>query len=109
VKPLRKQYPDVQARGTLSCGADRIGDLFRGIAVLEISRGDDDLAWYWAQALHSGGKVYGVELTRFGTGEKYRVTLDGDAFTCDCPDAVYRQRSCKHVRALHSSLCRNGE
>jgi hypothetical protein len=105
----RKVYPDIEARGQLSCGTDRIGDLFRGVAVLEISRGDDDLSWYWAQAIHDGGRVVGVELTKFGTGEKYRVTCDGDAFTCDCPDSVYRGRRCKHVAALHSALCHQGD
>jgi hypothetical protein len=47
-RPARrpKSYPDVEARGTLTTGADRLADLFAGVAVLEIARGDDDLAWY---------------------------------------------------------------
>jgi hypothetical protein len=105
-------FPDVLACGTLTTGTDRLHDLFTGAAVLAVTTGDDTdstTTLYWCQAIHDDGRVLGFELTKFGAGHKYSVVLDGDTFTCDCPDSTFRNRSCKHVAALHSALCHHGE
>jgi YD repeat-containing protein len=37
-------------------------------------------------------------------GTTYRVTLDADgALACDCPDATYRERECKHCRHVRDA------
>jgi hypothetical protein len=106
-----KSYPDVETRGTLTTGADRLADLFAGAAVLEIARGDDDVTWYWCRALHDRGHIYGLELTKFATGETYQLVMDpeGGAWSCSCPDHVFRGRECKHLRGAHSALVHHGE
>jgi hypothetical protein len=83
-----------------------LADLIAGVAVLDIS-GPTGNTSYWARALTDGdGRIYGVELLRFGTGQTYQVTFDPDAsaWQCDCPDSTFRGRSCKHVAALHDAL-----
>jgi hypothetical protein len=97
----------VEALGRLVCGADRVHDLVHGHAVLIVTRGNK-ATLYWAQAVTDGGKIVALDLTKFGGGEKYRVALEDDAFVCDCPDATYRLRRCKHVAALHSALTHPG-
>jgi hypothetical protein len=38
-------------------------------------------------------------------GTVYQLTSDRDGeLSCDCPDATYRQRACKHVAALVAAL-----
>jgi hypothetical protein len=102
-----QQLPDVQATGTLTTGTDRLADLFAGAAVLAVTKGDDsdrDVTLYWAQAILDAGKVVCIDLTKFGTGEKYRVGIDGDRWECDCPDCCYRTRICKHIGGLRDAL-----
>jgi hypothetical protein len=98
-----KTFPDVEATGQLACGSDRIHDLIHGHAVLTVTKGQQ-ATLYWVQAVTDGGKIVALDLTKFGGGEKYRVALEDDAFVCDCPDATYRCRRCKHVAALHDAL-----
>jgi hypothetical protein len=73
------------------------------------------LQWPFPGVLQINGTAYTVTaLTNEQTGqiEGYRLvkqdgtTYDVDAhwWTCDCPDAVYRNRECKHVKALRAAL-----
>jgi hypothetical protein len=107
----RKAHPDVEARGTLFCGTDRLGDLFAGCAILTIARGDDDRADYWLEAVPDRltGRIAALDLRRFGSGETYRISIDGDNFHCDCPDSVYRGRRCKHLAAVSDALTKAQE
>jgi hypothetical protein len=41
-------------------------------------------------------KVYDIDIT------------PGYGWPCDCPDALYQNRECKHVRALRAALTQNG-
>jgi hypothetical protein len=41
-------------------------------------------------------KVYDIDIT------------PGYGWQCDCPDALYQNRECKHVRALRAALASNG-
>jgi hypothetical protein len=98
----------VEARGRLDTGEDRWADLLSGVAILAITKGDgtdSDTTLYWARAVGDAGRLVDIDLTRFNTGEKYRVAIDPrGAWECDCPDAVYRNRRCKHVSALTDAL-----
>jgi hypothetical protein len=49
-----------------------------------------------------GGRLW--DLTK-ADGTTYRLCADHDAdLTCDCPDATYRERTCKHVLALQAGF-----
>lgn len=37
-------------------------------------------------------------------GTAYDLEPAGESFRCDCPDAVYRERECKHAKALCAAL-----
>jgi hypothetical protein len=105
----RKTYPPSDARGRLDAGADRHADIIAGVAILTISRGDAtdvDSALYWVKALVSGGRVVGFDLRKFGTGVEHRVTVcpDTGAWGCDCADAIFRDRVCKHQSAMLTAL-----
>jgi hypothetical protein len=42
-------------------------------------------------------------------GTTYRLCRDRDAdLTCDCPDATYRGRACKHVHAVQAAYAQLG-
>jgi len=100
----RKQYPDVEASGRLFCGTDRIEDIVRGRAVVDI-HGGGRVTSFWLEAVLDAGKIVALRLRKFGTGEVHQVTLEGGTFVCDCPDSTFRNRSCRHVAGLHSALC----
>jgi hypothetical protein len=38
----------------------------------------------------------------------YDIELAGKELRCDCPDATFQSRECKHARALRASLAGNG-
>ena len=102
VKSARKPQLSVQVTGALITG---LADLFDGCAILEI---DDarELTSYWCSASTDvQGRIAGLHLQKFATGEKYDppATLDD----CDCPDAIYRSvrpGGCKHQVALRQAL-----
>lgn len=37
-------------------------------------------------------------------GAYYKVLLDGDSYTCTCPDNTTRETLCKHIRAVKEGL-----
>jgi hypothetical protein len=82
-----------------------LADLFNDCAILEITDAAGELTPYWCGAIaEADGRIVGVRLQKFGTGEKYHVTFDGQSWECDCPDCTYRNRDCKHLVALHHAL-----
>jgi hypothetical protein len=82
-------------------GGYSAADLLQGVAVLEVLRPEDS-SFYWAAVVADAGRVIGWQLRKFGTGELYFV--NADCTECDCPDAVYRGRACKHMAALRQAL-----
>ena len=42
-------------------------------------------------------------------GTTYDIAAAADRWTCDCPDATYRQRECKHSAALRAALKAAGQ
>jgi hypothetical protein len=38
----------------------------------------------------------------------YDLEVTGYGLVCDCPDATFQQRECKHARALRAALVKNG-
>ncbi len=59
------------------------------------------------------GETVGYRLMKLTDYIIDRVVYDidvccGKDWLCDCPDATYQQRECKHVRALRAALASNG-
>lgn len=106
----RKPLCPVQIEATLTGGDESLAyDLCHGGAILEIVSGDEtdrDETCYWTRFLFgSTSEPYAVELTKFGSHEKYVVTLADER--CDCPDATYRPGrpgGCRHKVALRLTL-----
>jgi hypothetical protein len=49
-----------------------------------------------------GGRLWEL---RKADGTAYTLTVNADAeLACDCPDATYRHRECKHVTSLKAAL-----
>jgi hypothetical protein len=113
-RPRRQRKPllpvQVQAKLTGSNNpADLPDELARGVAILEIVSGDEtdrDVRSYWIRFLFDRNRQsYAVELVRFGSRERYVITLADEQ--CDCPDATYRPDrpgGCKHCVALRQVL-----
>lgn len=51
------------------------------------------------------GKVTGYRLVK-DDDEGYDVDATGKDWHCTCADSTYRQRECKHVKALRAALSR---
>jgi hypothetical protein len=60
---------------------------------------------YSITILKSRGRTVGYRLEKLD-GTVYDVNAEGEPWTCDCPDATYRERECKHVKALRAALSR---
>lgn len=60
-------------------------------------------AVYMLLPLADRGQLVGWRFTK-SDGKVYDVDCAKAAWTCDCPDAQYRHRSCKHVAALRMIL-----
>jgi hypothetical protein len=45
----------------------------------------------------------GYRLTKPG-GKSYDIDTSGKLWACDCPDAVFRERQCKHIQGLFAAL-----
>jgi hypothetical protein len=100
----RRPLPPVQATGELTTGIDTgLADLFAEAAVLTI-HSPTGQGLYWLGAITDAGKIVGLQLRKFGTGELYRITFGGARWECDCPDCTYRQRDCKHLIAVRDAL-----
>jgi hypothetical protein len=50
---------------------------------------------------HENGMCGRIWQLKKADGSEYQITLDRSGeLACDCPDATYRQRQCKHVPAV---------
>jgi hypothetical protein len=80
-------------------------DLDAGEALLRIVTDKGVEALYFVERLSDAGKVVGYTLTK-KDGESYDVdaTFGGGVLVCQCPDATYRDRQCKHSKALVAGL-----
>jgi hypothetical protein len=94
--------PPPPVTGRLVTG-DGLADLFAEAAVLSIFKGDAEQL-YWLGAITSGGKIVGLSLRKFGTGQVYQLAYDGAAWSCDCPDCTFRERDCKHLLAVSDAF-----
>jgi hypothetical protein len=63
---------------------------------------------YAVTVLEDRGAVIGYRLQKAG-GSPYDINSTANPWTCDCPDALYRQRECKHVLALRAALAVLGQ
>jgi hypothetical protein len=68
-------------------------------AVLEIAS-----VPYQLTAVRDGERVLAYRLPRPAAPRAYVIDVTTEAWRCDCPDATYRRRECKHVRALTKAL-----
>jgi hypothetical protein len=66
----------------------------RGLEIAALARIDKDNGGYLVPSVTSPRKT------------KYRVSLDGDKFSCTCPDYETRGCRCKHVYAVEYTLKR---
>jgi hypothetical protein len=86
-KPVRREWQWVVSIGKVS-----------GVGVLDING-----AVYTVTLLHLDGRVIAYRLEKLD-GATYDIDATGPQWTCDCPDATYRQRECKHLRAVRAAL-----
>jgi hypothetical protein len=68
----------------------------------EGERPDSPGTAYMVSADQDEGNVFGYRLERLDGGEAYDI--DAGFTSCTCPDHVYRQRACKHLRGLRAAL-----
>jgi hypothetical protein len=54
----------------------------------------------YALRCHGHGPEDGYRLTRLASGAVYDLDVSSGVPLCDCPDATYRDRQCKHSLAL---------
>jgi hypothetical protein len=69
-----------------------------GTGVLEINGTS-----YTVTVLRGPSGVVGYRLGK-DDGKTYDIDATGETWKCDCPDATYRERECKHVKALRAAL-----
>jgi hypothetical protein len=58
---------------------------------------------YTVTILRSPSGVNGYRLGK-EDGKTYDIDAFAETWKCDCPDATYRERECKHVKALRAAL-----
>ena len=73
-----------------------------------LGRIDINGAGYDVEAVLDGGRVVGLRLVK-DDDTAYHVDTSGADWTCDCPDAVYRDRQCKHSKSLRAALAAAGQ
>jgi hypothetical protein len=63
---------------------------------------------YTTTVLKDQDRVTGYRLQKFD-GMVYDIDASREQWGCDCPDATYRERECKHVKALRAALAVAGQ
>jgi hypothetical protein len=58
---------------------------------------------YTVTVLYLDGRVSGYRLEKLD-GPTYDIDATAQEWRCDCPDATYRNRECKHVKVLRVAL-----
>jgi hypothetical protein len=69
-----------------------------GVGVLDING-----TVYTVSVLNLYGQLTGYRLEKLD-GPTYDLDATAEPWRCDCPDATYRNRECKHVKALRAAL-----
>lgn len=104
----REPLLPVRVTGRLTTGINTgLADLFAGCAVLSVYDAAGGETMYWCEAIVGAGKIVGLKLTKFRTGEQRHVHLTAGGAECDCEDATYRPGrpgGCRHVVALTQAL-----
>jgi hypothetical protein len=59
---------------------------------------------YDVTVLRVNGAVTGYRLMKQPDFKVYDLDTTGEQWKCDCPDATYRERECKHIRGLRALL-----
>jgi hypothetical protein len=86
-------------------------------------KGVKPVSWRWVRRIGDGdretglleinGALYGVYLTSGGfrvvKGDGTAYDVNGERFACNCPDATYRGRQCKHSQALRAAFSAAGQ
>jgi hypothetical protein len=83
------------------------------------------VSWRWARRIGEGGidpqsgvlVINGVPYGVLAMQGGYRLVksdstiydVNGEKWQCDCPDATYRGRECKHAKALRAALSAAGQ
>jgi hypothetical protein len=73
------------------------------VAVLEIGR-----EWYDIRPLADKGRLVGFRLFKHADASVYDLDVTGADWRCDCPDATFRGRACKHATELREALVEIG-
>jgi hypothetical protein len=90
-------------------GAPSPARLAAGGALLLIAPAGKEPSFYFVQTHKDNEKAVGYRLTKIDAPEKtasYDVEATPHGLRCDCPDATYRDRECKHAAALKAALAR---
>jgi hypothetical protein len=111
-KPARVTHGTCRlaATGNLTLAAA----LDSGDALLTLTPENGKPTNYTVQRLADGdGRTVGFRVTRLTQFIVDRKVYDidvtpGYGWQCDCPDAEFQSRECKHVRALRAALATNG-
>jgi hypothetical protein len=74
----------------------------RDTGVLRIN----DAEYFVTVHRNEAGQAQGYRLEK-PDGTAYDIDTTGRDWLCDCPDATYRQRECKHAKALRAALASN--
>ena len=72
---------------------------YRDTGVLAIN----EVEYFVTTLRNADGQVQGYRLEK-RDGTAYDVDTTGPDWRCDCPDSTYRQRGCKHTKALWVAL-----
>jgi hypothetical protein len=74
-----------------------------GTGVLAINGTD-----YTVTVLRNQDRITGYRLQKLD-GTVYDIDASQLDWRCDCPDSTYRERECKHVKALRAALAVAGQ
>jgi hypothetical protein len=108
-KPARETHGKCFLKASLGRTLEQ--SLIEGIALLTIHT--ERCTNYTVQRLADpDGETVGfrlIKLTDFIVDRQiYDIELAGKELRCDCPDATFENRECKHARALRAALAGNG-
>ena len=74
-----------------------------GTGVLNINQ-----VCYTITILKNRDRTAGYRLEKLD-GTVYDIDATGEQWKCDCPDSTYRERACKHVKALQAAFAVAGK
>lgn len=110
-KPARETHGE--CRLDPACSLSLADAIDAGEAMLVLWPEHGESSSYTVQRLHDNGITLGFRLMKLTHYIIDRKVYDIDVtqphgWQCDCPDAQYRNRECKHIRALRAALAAKG-